>query len=58
VPLKLQIVQRLDANGAGNPNDVMGQFEVTTEMQLYVLARLSPLSIIEGEDATPTHTKA
>jgi hypothetical protein len=51
---KLKTVQRRDANGPGNLNDIMGQCEQTSQMQVFVPARLLPIVIIQGRDATPT----
>jgi hypothetical protein len=35
----------------------MVQSEVTSQMQVFVLARLFRISVIQGEGATPTQTK-
>jgi hypothetical protein len=51
----LKIVQRRDANGPGNLNAIMVQFEVTSYMR--VLAHFLRIAIIQTEDATPTHKK-
>jgi hypothetical protein len=50
----LKTVQRRDANGTGNLNDVMSQSEETSWLQVFVLVRLLRIVIIQGGDVTPT----
>lgn len=42
MPFKLQVVQRPDENGPENLNDVMDEFDATTQIQVFLSAPLRP----------------
>jgi hypothetical protein len=50
----LKTVQRRDTNRTGNLNDVMGQCDETSWLQVFVLARLLRIVIIQGGEVTLT----